>query len=43
VVEAFGESWELIVLLTWASVVEVRTLQVKHSDSVQIVVPSNSV
>jgi hypothetical protein len=30
-IEAFGESWELVVLLTWASVVEVRA------------VPSNSV
>ena len=26
VVENFGESWELVVLLTWASVVEVRTV-----------------
>jgi hypothetical protein len=27
-VEAFGETWELIVLLTWASIVEVGTLSI---------------
>lgn len=27
VMEAFGESWELIVLLSWASVIEVRTTE----------------
>ena len=27
--EFFGETWELIVLLTWASVIEVRNLQVE--------------
>ena len=31
-VQAFGESWELVVLLTWASVVEVRVLQAYLSD-----------
>ena len=32
-VEFFGDTWEMIVLLTWASVVEVRTLRVlgRHS------------
>ena len=27
--EPFGENWEVVVLLTWASVVEVRILPVK--------------
>jgi hypothetical protein len=30
-VEVFGESWELVVLLTWASVVKVSTLQANGS------------
>jgi hypothetical protein len=33
-VGAFGETWELVVLLTWASVLEVRTAQGIISDSV---------
>jgi hypothetical protein len=31
-VKAFGETWELVVLLTWASVVEVSALQERHND-----------
>jgi hypothetical protein len=30
--KAFGETWELVVLLTWASVVEVSALQLKQND-----------
>lgn len=30
--KTFGETWELVVLLTWASVVEVSALQERHTD-----------